>query len=176
MNNQLAKAMMCIQMRSGVEIWIEEDKAERLQDVLEKITESKFIRFEKQTFNTADVVGVFLAGTMSDTTRRKNGMWQCQNGNWHDKGERDCSCLDRATRSLNERRNEAIQKCGKCASGYIHTSENSMGPCECQKPFLKEIADADAGLIDPNKPQNGTKPKIDPRRAKIGGDVSNATK
>ena len=168
MNQQLTKRLLCISMRNNVEIWVEEDRAKNLVETLERSTSHKFIRVDSELLNSADVVGVFTAQTMSDATRRKNGMWQCSQGNWHDKGERDCSCLDKATRSLNERRTEAIQKCGKCTMGYIHSSENSMAPCECQAPFLKEIADADAGLIDPNKVPKETKPKIDPRRSQIG--------
>lgn len=155
-------------MRNNVEIWVEEDRAKNLVEILERSTSHKFLRIDAELLNSADVVGVFTASTMADATRRKNGMWQCQNGNWHDKGERDCTCLDKASRSLNERRLEAIQKCGKCVHGFVHTSENAMAPCECQRVFDKEIADADAGLIDPNKAPKETKPKIDPRRAQIG--------
>lgn len=166
--NELSRRLLCISMRNNVEIWVEEDRAKNLVETLERSTTHKFIRIDSELLNSADVVGVFTAQTMSDATRRKNGMWQCAQGGWHDKGERECSCLDKATRSLNDRRNEAIQKCGKCASGYIHTSDNAMGPCPCQTPFLKEIADADAGLIDPNKAPKEAKPKIDPRRSQIG--------
>ena len=69
--NQLSKKLMCVQMRSGVEIWVEQEKSDRLQSILTGITSSKFVLFEGQTFNTADVVGVFSAETMSDLTRRK---------------------------------------------------------------------------------------------------------
>jgi len=88
---QLSKALMCVQMRSGVEMWLEADKAEKLQEVLQGITGSKFIRHEGQTINTADIVGVFTAQTMADHTRRKNGQWKCAKGAWHDKRQ-DCEC------------------------------------------------------------------------------------
>lgn len=80
-------------MRSGVEIWLEQERAERLQEELQKITQSKFIRLDDQTMNTADIVGVFAASTMSEHTRRKNGEWQCQKGVWHKRHE-DCGCRE----------------------------------------------------------------------------------
>lgn len=93
MENQLSKSLMCIQMRSGVEIWLEEDKAVELQAALQKITTSKFVLLpdKRQTINTADIVGIFLAGTMAENTRRKNGDWQCGRGEWHKKRQ-ECDC------------------------------------------------------------------------------------
>lgn len=89
--NKMSKVLYCVQMRSGVEIWVEQEKATRLQNILETITKSTFINFEDQTMNTADIVGVFSATTMADLTRRKNGEWQCKAGNWHKKSE-ECDC------------------------------------------------------------------------------------
>jgi hypothetical protein len=95
MNNELSKSLMCVQMRSGVEIWLEEDKASNLQNALQSITTSKFVMLPdgRQTINTADIVGVFLASTMEETTRRKLGEWKCASGNWHQK-KGECSCRD----------------------------------------------------------------------------------
>lgn len=93
MSQELAKPLMCVQMRSGVELWVEKGKAGKLQDVLQGITQSKFIRYEDQTINSADIVGIFEAKTMEELTRRKNGQWLCKAGNWHErKGE--CVCLE----------------------------------------------------------------------------------
>jgi len=93
MNNQLSKSLMCVQMRSGVEIWLEAKKAKDLQDKLQGITGSKFVYHEEtnQTINTADIVGVFTASTMAENTRRKNGEWQCKKAVWHKKNEQ-CAC------------------------------------------------------------------------------------
>lgn len=134
--NELTKKLMCVQMRSGVEIWVEDGKAQRLQDALGMITQSKFIRFEDQTFNTADIVGVFEAKTMSDLTRRKNGEWQCQRGQWHGKGEK-CECVALNTETQIKKREDAIKQCGKCQNGFILDIEsNSARPCDCQKDVL----------------------------------------
>ena len=95
MTNEVSRSLMCVQMRSGVEIWLEEDKASSLQDALQKITTSKFVMTPdgRQTINTADIVGVFLASTMEDTTRRRQGEWKCGFGSWHQK-KGECSCGD----------------------------------------------------------------------------------
>lgn len=91
MSNELAMDLMCIAMRNGVELWMESDKANKLQEALQGITQSKFVRYEGQTINTADIVGVFNAKTMEEYKRRKNGEWQCRYGNWHDR-QQECSC------------------------------------------------------------------------------------
>jgi len=93
--NELSKNLMCVQMRSGVEIWLEAEKAETLQKALQGITQSKFVMHEGQTINTADIVGVFFADTMSDHTRRKNGEYQCPKGTWHTRNQK-CDCREAA--------------------------------------------------------------------------------
>lgn len=83
---------MCIQMRSGVEIWKEKDEVEKLQEVLSAITKSTFVHFGEMTINTADIVGVFDSGTMESSTRRRNGDWQCKYGFWHNRNEKCEDC------------------------------------------------------------------------------------
>ena len=94
MTQELSKSLKCILMRSGVRIWMEEAKTNKLQDVLDSITQHKFIRFEGQSFNTADLEGVYYASSMEDLTRHKNGQWQCQKGTWHEKRQ-DCDCVSK---------------------------------------------------------------------------------
>ena len=112
--NELTKNLMCVQMRSGVEIWLEQEKAKNLQKKLQGIIQSKFIYHEEsnQTINTADVVGVFSANTMSEHTRRKNGAWKCLYGEWHDRNQK-CGCKG-------ERQ---IETCDTC----------QVAPCACLK-------------------------------------------
>lgn len=88
--NELSKELMCVQIRSGVEIWVEKDRAANLMKLL-TTADTKFIEFDGQIFNRADIVGVFTATTMEELTRRKNGQWKCAKGAWHDKRQ-DCEC------------------------------------------------------------------------------------
>lgn len=91
MSNELSKKLFCVLMRSGVQIWVEQERAQNLQNALDAISSHKFVRFEEQTFNTADLEGVYSASTMQELTRRKNGEWQCQRGTWHQKKD-ECHC------------------------------------------------------------------------------------
>ena len=82
--NELTKNLMCVVMRDGIEIWIDEDKVDALQKMLEK---NRFVRIGKQVINVADVSGVYEAKTMEEKTRRKNGQWKCEAGYWHEKNQ-----------------------------------------------------------------------------------------
>jgi len=84
MSNEISKNLICILMRSGIEIWIDAEKFDNLQESLEK---NRFIRIVDQIINSADVSGVFDAKTMEEKTRRKNGQWKCHANYWHNKGE-----------------------------------------------------------------------------------------
>jgi hypothetical protein len=131
MANELSKALMCIQMRSGVEIWVEQEKVGDFQKDLEQTTQHFFARFAGQTVNTADVVGVFSASTMDEYTRRKNGQWKCDKGNWHDRGVK-CDCPSRAEKDYQQKRAEAIAKCKKgCKEGWIEKPDGAMAVCSC---------------------------------------------
>jgi hypothetical protein len=90
--SQLAKNLYCVYVRNGAEIWIERERCENLMQELKGIVEgNRFIKFEDQMMNTADIVGIFSAATMADLNRRKNGQWQCLKGTWH--GRKDqCEC------------------------------------------------------------------------------------
>ncbi len=132
MTTDVSKNLFCIVLRGGMEVWLEQDRATALQDVLQRITSSKFIMVDDQTLNTADITGVFKAATMADATRRKNGQWSCQHGGWHDKGEQ-CGCIAKDEAALIAKRMEAIKACGKCTNGFILTGVEAA-KCECQMP------------------------------------------
>lgn len=87
MTQELTKELMCVKMRSGTEIYLEKEKAQKLIDLL-GTAETKFIDIDGQTINTSSIEGVFEAKTMEETWYRKNGYWKCKAGNyWHKRGE-----------------------------------------------------------------------------------------
>jgi hypothetical protein len=92
MTKELSINMHCVLLREGIEIWINEKKAEKLKDVLLILDENKFVDINNSLINTFSIVGVFTAEEMEDRTRRKNGQWKDNKGNWHDKGEKVCKC------------------------------------------------------------------------------------
>jgi len=89
--NELANKQKCLIQRNGVQIWLDDEKAEKLQQILSAITEHKFIQFDGRTINTADCTGIYLPIDMDDMSKRKNGQWQCNKGTWHDKSSK-CEC------------------------------------------------------------------------------------
>lgn len=85
MTQELTKKLVCILMRSGVEIWVEEEKIDGIVSLMEK---KSIFRVSGQIVNTADISGIFDANTMEENTYRKNGYWKCKQGNyWHKKNE-----------------------------------------------------------------------------------------
>jgi len=90
MNQEIAKISMCLKMKSGAEIWIDENKV----NVLTKILTSgkpKFIKIGKELINSTGIDGLFSAETMQDMTKRKNGQWKCKEDFWHKRFE-NCDC------------------------------------------------------------------------------------
>jgi hypothetical protein len=103
---ELSKNLVCILMRSGVEIWVEADRAESLKKQIEGTTSSMFVRYENQFINTADISGIFTAPLMEDRTRRKNGDYKCNFNKWHSR-QTKCTCaeeeaFDRAAKATDE--------------------------------------------------------------------------
>ena len=90
MTKEISKKLMCVQIRGGQELWMEDEQADRLKQILLSSKESKFIEYAGQVMNTADISGIFSAEVMEDKTRRRNGQWKGKDGKWHDKGERLC--------------------------------------------------------------------------------------
>lgn len=92
MNTEISKNLKCILMRSGAEVWLEDEFMENVKSILSNSKESRFLKIGEQFINTADITGIFDANTMEDITRRKNGQWKGQNGLWYNKGDRVCKC------------------------------------------------------------------------------------
>ena len=91
MTNEISKKQMCILIRSGIELWIDQERSQKLINVLQA-DDSRFIEFDGRLFNRADVVGIFNPQDLEEVTRRKNGQWQDVEGYWHEKGDVICKC------------------------------------------------------------------------------------
>ena len=137
MENELAKIQKCVVMRGGFEIWVDVDKAEKLQNILDNLTAHFFVRWEEQTFNTADVVGIFTPEIMEERTKRRNGMWQCSiRGRWHDRGEQ-CVCKTKEKEDWSEALSAAIDACKKCDENGWVRSEKGVAHCpDCSANFF----------------------------------------
>lgn len=136
MDTSLARPQKCVIIRGGFEIWVDVEKANRLQDTLQNLTSHLFITWGDDQFNTADVTGIFSPATMDERTRRKNGQWQCQAGEWHDRFEK-CACGSREKREWNKAVSQAIENCGKCQGGYVPVT-GGMARHSCVAGFYKD--------------------------------------
>jgi len=89
---EVSKNLKCLVMRNGIEIWKE---SERLTELTMTLTQGKkigFIKVDDEMINSVDIVGIFTADTMDEMTRRKNGQFKCNYGNWHERKEK-CECI-----------------------------------------------------------------------------------
>lgn len=141
--NELAKDLMCVCMRNKVEVWVESEKVEKLKEILSNTKENRFIDFNGQSINTADIIGIFDAQTMEEMMRRKNGQWKCDQGNWHNRYEK-CLCPPREIIELRKQINEAIKNCGKCESGWVYPKDPTIpvkmcACCGALQLKLKEV-------------------------------------
>ena len=111
MSQEVSNQQMCVLMRSGIEIWIDKERANRLIVILNKLNKSIFIDFEDRCFNTADITGIFTPQDLEDLKRRKNGQYKCQWGIWHDKQE-ICNC------KAEKEKNNDIKKTRELLNGF----------------------------------------------------------
>lgn len=91
MTNELAKEQMCIFMRSGVEIWLDKEKAQQIMDDLEKGNIDKFFQVEGQLVNVVEIVGILTPKNMEEVQKVRRGMWKCKYNQWHTKNDH-CEC------------------------------------------------------------------------------------
>ena len=82
---------MCIALRDGVEIWLEDERATNLKNVLKSANSSKFVDLGDEIINTADIIGIFKPETMDAKDKKKRGWWLCKYNKWHAKNE-TCEC------------------------------------------------------------------------------------
>lgn len=87
MSKELSKNLICVVIRGGLEVWIDEDKINDLKALIER---GGMIGIGKNLVNSKDIVGVFQPDIIDDYTHRKNGEWKDKNGEWRKKGERIC--------------------------------------------------------------------------------------
>ncbi len=102
-------------MKSGLVHWLTEETAKNLEQSLATQTANGFIKIRELgiTINTAEIGdGILTPAQYADLQKRKAGMWQCIEGNWHEKSIRDCSChRDRmnAAREVERRERQATE-------------------------------------------------------------------
>lgn len=133
---EVSKSLVCVVVRGGIEIWLEEDKATQLKTALESQNCPQFVRFNGQFLNKADITGVFDALVMEEKTRLKNGQWKCEFGVWHDRFKKcdGTTCFletHHEFKNLQIKRDELQKNCSIChGSGYMKKGD-FMTLCDC---------------------------------------------
>jgi hypothetical protein len=101
-------------MKSGLVHWLSAETAKRLEQSLATQQAHGFIRIQELgiTINTAEIGdGILTLEQYASLEKRKAGMWQCVEGNWHEKKIRDCTChQDRIRDGLEKQRRERAEK------------------------------------------------------------------
>lgn len=121
---------MCLQTRTGVELWIDEEDAAKTFAALN--SSNRFVIVSGRMFNVADVVGIFKPEDMNSASRRKNGQWKCKGGNWHDKGKK-CACASISQQRRAQMLDDAAKNCKICeGKRFILLETGTAKHCQCQ--------------------------------------------
>lgn len=110
MTKEISVDLRAIRMMSGITIWIEAEKAEKIRLMLAEKPHTEWpgmITIDGEIIHTRSIEGVYTAATMESDQRRKNGQWQCKSGKWHDRGEK-CDCVAEKAREGRYRRGAQI--------------------------------------------------------------------
>jgi hypothetical protein len=81
----------CIELIGGAQIWIDEEKASKLQDVLTNTSGHKFIKINGQIISTSAIRGMFTSDFYEEMDLKRKGYWVCQHGKTYKANER-CTC------------------------------------------------------------------------------------
>lgn len=90
MTSELSKDQKCIILRNGIEIWIDVNKAEKIEKDIVNGGFKGFIYVEGNLVNMADMIGIFAPRTIEKRTddeklkqRTKHGEYFCEkHDNW----------------------------------------------------------------------------------------------
>ena len=90
MNNVTVKEM-CLLTKLGIEIWMPEEKATKLQKVMNSGDLPEFIQIEGRSIGKFEIAGIFYPIDLEEYNNRKQGKYKCKYGKWHKKNE-ECEC------------------------------------------------------------------------------------
>jgi hypothetical protein len=91
LTTEIAKKQLVLRMKSGIEIWIDEDKADKVMSYLQT-QKTGFGTIEGRLVNLVEIEGIFSPTDLEELAYRKQGMWKCKYNNWHNKND-DCTCV-----------------------------------------------------------------------------------
>lgn len=86
----LAKQQMCVKLKTGAEIWVDNEKVGVLRDFLQE-AKSGFVQIGEEFINIHDISGIFTPHAMEEYRNIWRGLWRCKHDTWHERNER-CEC------------------------------------------------------------------------------------
>jgi len=135
-------------MKSGIIHWLSMETAAKLEQALATQTAHGFISIKELgvTINTAEIGdGVLTMVQYEDYLKKKSGMWQCPEGNWHEKNLRSCSC-----------REDRIRDSRRQLEQQDRAARNTMTPEEAKRSQALAIISGEKlvlrGILPKNKP------------------------
>jgi hypothetical protein len=84
---ELTDRVYCVLLRSGVEIWVNDERGKNVKGVLSNGGDVKFLEINDEFVSVSAIEGIFTAESMKTKERTKRGDWQCGFGYWHIKGQ-----------------------------------------------------------------------------------------
>jgi hypothetical protein len=92
MNKEITTKNKCLLTREGIEIWVDENQAEKISQLISTAKENKLIEIEGETISVNSISGIYSAEKIYELRKKKQGMWQCEKcGRWHNRYD-ICSC------------------------------------------------------------------------------------
>ncbi len=92
MTKEITNKTKCVLTGTGMEIWISEEQAHNISELINRKTGVQIIELEDCLISINDIKGIYPAQYIYDNRKRRAGMWQCDScERWHKKGE-ECGC------------------------------------------------------------------------------------
>jgi hypothetical protein len=92
MNQTITDKTKCLLTREGVEIWVNEEQAEKISQLILTAKDNKLIEVEGEIISVNSISGIYTAEKIEILRRKRQGEWQCEYcKRWHKKFE-ECGC------------------------------------------------------------------------------------
>jgi len=92
MNQEITNKTKCLLTREGIEIWIDENQAEKISELILTAKNNKLIEIDGETISIGSISGIYSGQIIENLRRKKQGDWECEYCHrWHKRGE-ECGC------------------------------------------------------------------------------------
>jgi len=133
MSTEISNPQKIIYMKSKLPIFIDQDRAENLEKILEMNSGHRFIKVggEGTVINTAEIEGIYTPAQYDELQKVKEGYRKCVNGVWHGRKE-ECSCAKEIARKAHEEK-EKLEAMKDRAYSLISSGKLKGKPLEVLK-------------------------------------------